>query len=228
MIKSEKIGSQEAMADIDFAARLVLAVHVNNQWLAFVPKVIGEVDDTLLLDFPPPQPADAATTIVDCSAKLLLRTRSNRYIAAVQVQPAATWQLRGQEVVAMSVRVPPELKRFNRRALPRTDVPSSSGMRGDVWLGDDRELRWAGCIQNISSGGVQIRTSRSILDFLVAGEAVSISIRSALGSEPLMMRGHFRGGTQDGEMAVIGLEFASPEDPAREQIAAIIRQLSPS
>jgi hypothetical protein len=63
-------------------------------------------------------------------------------------------------------------------------------------------------VLNVSRGGLQVRTAPSALRFLQRGDRLRLAV--CVGSQPAgaAMNAHFRAGCRDGEMALVGLEFA--------------------
>lgn len=230
MLKPEIVTARTVEAAVEWCpssrSHFLIATHHENQWLAFPTKVLALVDENILVDFPARQVAEASRNLLGNLSKLIIKSPRYRYFGQCLVQPESRWQVRGEYVSALSMHVPAEFKRFDRRLRPRLEVPSSMGIRGSVWLGDDQELRWAGAILNLSVGGMQMRTSSHILEFLDPGETVSISLVPGPGAQPILIGGYFRGGNLDGEMALAGLKFGELQPQKQAAIGQIIERIS--
>ena len=74
---------------------------------------------------------------------------------------------------------------------------------------------WLGNVQDISVGGLQMRTQRSAMDFLELGEPVRVAVSFEGEAQPISLTAHFRGGTLDGDMALISLQFTPSDAPAQ-------------
>lgn len=75
-------------------------------------------------------------------------------------------------------------------------------------IGDDQSPAWAGRAVNLSVGGVQVRTSSSLLAFFEPGDVALVTVSFGVSGETFAAYAHFRGGARDGDMALAGFEFA--------------------
>jgi c-di-GMP-binding flagellar brake protein YcgR len=142
----------------------------------------------------------------ECGASF--RLNSHRYFFDAKPIGPAPWTTEdGKKIEALRVPLPGEMERVERRAFDRVEIPSARMVRATMWSGWRQKPVWSGSVTNISSGGMQIRTARTAMNFFEPGDMVNIAISFGSDSAPVAVEAYFRHGTLDGTMCLAGIEF---------------------
>jgi c-di-GMP-binding flagellar brake protein YcgR len=103
--------------------------------------------------------------------------------------------------------LPAQLMRADRRSRARVAPPTGQMVRAHIWADPEPKPIWSGSVMDLSTGGLQIRTAASALSFFMPGTAVHLEITFTPDTPPMDLPAHFRHGTPDGNMCLLGLEF---------------------
>lgn len=210
MIHGEEVDNVLAAA---IRQRLALTVTIEhqNQWMSFRSRIVTLVEGLLLFEVPSTGPGlEVGEVLLGRTCMLSFRFQSFRYFFNALLGEGGKWPLQdGSEIPVLSVALPRRLDRLERRAFERIDVPSRQMVRATVWSCPSRRPAWSGKVTNLSAGGLQMRTSRTATDFFEPGDNLNVLIWFASDDEPVPVEAYYRHGTCDGEMALLGLEFAS-------------------
>jgi c-di-GMP-binding flagellar brake protein YcgR len=191
--------------------QLPVAVAAKHQdmWFAFRSRALAIRDGKLWIEMPPADNEYQPHEIIpgnDCSVSFRIGTY--RYFFKTALQGPDQWRLAdGSDVAAFSTAIPTSLHQLERRVHERVDVPSGKMLRAVIWVGEARKPMWSGTVLNISMGGFQMRTVRTVTNFLETGDLVNVNIAFDADSPPLPLEAHYRHGQPDGNMALLGFEF---------------------
>jgi len=154
------------------------------------------------------------------------RLGSYRYFFDSKPIGPSEWVMKdGKKIVALKIALPVLMERVERRAYERVDIPTEKRIRATIWAGKVQKPIWSGSVVNMSSGGLQMRTVKTALNFFEPGDVVNVAISFKPELEPVTVEGHFRHGTLDGNMCLAGLELASHNlSPQGQEALEVISQ----
>ena len=211
----ESITGQQAAAVVQMAADrhafITATAMYQNFWLSFKSKMLACTNGLLWLEIPPAsEGVQAKAFLPEKECGLNFRLNSYRYFFTGTLTGPGKFTLSsGQEIDAFSSQLPQRLDRLERRAFQRVDVPEGRMARASVWVGPNHRPIWLGKLMNISMGGFQMRTSVTALNFFETGDVVNVSLSFGSNELPLTVEAHYRHGTVDGSMCLLGFEFTS-------------------
>ncbi len=207
------ITGSQVLASLETAAQRSAAVsstiQYKNTWLSFRSQMLSTKDGLLWMAVPgPTEGIKAEDLIVGQEVGLHFRLNAFRYYFQGVLSAPTIWELGdGKKIQALTTPLPTQLHQLERRAYERFDVPSSMSVRACAWVGNTPRPVWPGKVQNVSLGGLQMRTARTCLNFFDPGDVVTMAITFNPNDRPVIADAHFRHGTVDGDMALLGLEF---------------------
>ncbi len=197
---------------------VTLTIRVDDNWRILYSRCLRLQDEHLLIESPkaegehPPhefKPADR----VGVSFKF----KHHKHIFSATV--AGTEKLRlddGTEADALSLCVPTQMKRLQRRAFTRAAVPPGRIVRAAFWTGGlQAEPRrssvetpvWSAKVVNISAGGVQVLCEPTVAQVLDAGEIVGMHISFGVSEEAVSCDAQFRHLEDIGGGVLLGFQF---------------------
>ena len=120
------------------------------------------------------------------------------------------------EIRAVAVGCPTTMQRIQRRAYYRVSVPSNHIVRVSLWFGGretepsgttpDRPV-WSGKVEDISSGGFQVRTRDDVGMALDIGDMVGLRMTFGLSAETLFADAQFRHNKPTADGSLLGFQF---------------------
>ena len=197
---------------------VTLTIRVDDNWRILYSRCLGLREEHLLIEPPkaegehPPHEFKAADRI-----GVSFKFKHHKHIFSATV--AGTENVRlddGTEVEALSLCVPTQMKRLQRRAFTRAAVPAGRIVRASFWTGGlQAEPRrsstetpvWSGKVVNISAGGVQVSCSGTVAETLDLGETVGMHVSFGVSEEAVSCDAQFRHvETVEGE-ELLGFQF---------------------
>ena len=213
MAATQSVKCEEAGRIISLAAgrRTVinLTIQHRNMWLPFQSHILGVKDDKIWVDVPARvEDINPLDVLIGAECSVSFRLNSYRYFFDSKATGPAPWTMdEGKSVQALGVPLPSEMERLERRAFGRFEIPREQMVRATMWAGWRQKPVWSGSITNMSSGGLQIRVARTVMNFFEPGDVVNIAISFGPNSQPAAVEAHFRHATIDGGMCLAGMEF---------------------
>lgn len=210
-----EVKGSQAIAILEHAASLrialVIVVRRQNCWITFKSRMVAARGGFLIFELPGDTDAGSAGDVLSGQeAGMNFRLQRSRYFFSGTVSEPARWPCSGGgELAIMATSLPDKLERLGRRACERVAVPSGEILRANIWVGMQQEPVWSGHVTDLSMGGLQLRTNKSAMAFFDAGDTVRLGVTFGDAAEPLMIDAYFRHGQADGNMCLLGLEFAS-------------------
>jgi c-di-GMP-binding flagellar brake protein YcgR len=231
MAATESVKGDEVAQIASLAARrraiINLTIQHRNTWLPFQSHILGVRDRGIWVDMPAHvEDVNPQDVLIGTECSVSFRLNSHRYFFDTRSVGAAPWTTEdGNKVEALRVPLPGEMERLERRAFDRVEIPSSQMVRATIWSGWRQKPVWSGSVTNMSSGGLQIRTARTAMNFFESGDMVNIAVCFGADAQPVAVEAHFRHGTLDGTMCLAGMEFVMQNlSAAGQQAMAVITQ----
>jgi c-di-GMP-binding flagellar brake protein YcgR len=100
----------------------------------------------------------------------------------------------GVSAPSMTLLVPEQIEKLQRRAYNRTKVPTGESIPVSFWKNDhsDQEIVWEGTLSDLSAGGVGVRMRKSDIVDLEPGQQFIIQFVPLTGYDPLRLSASFR------------------------------------
>jgi len=188
--------------------KITAAARYQNRWVSYNSRMIEVAGGKLSIEAPPPsEETGYEQALLGVDSGLNFRLNSYRYFFAgtLAAQPGKA-STDGPKLLTMDM--PSKLERQERRTLDRVDVPAGVTVRAAIWVNVSRNPVWVGSMLNLSVGGYQMKTSGSALNFFEPGDLV-VSELTFGPQDILSTETHFRYGSRDGSMSLLGMGFTS-------------------
>jgi len=211
------LSRQEAAGVLSHLAAMhgvvVLAYRQGNRWITIPCRIqLGE-GNTLVIELPVVDPSLDMLSDGHGEVGLSFRYQGDRY----QASTVAVGKLREPgKLRSLIIETPSSIRRICRRGSPRFAVPHDWLGRATFWLGGLENQpagglvnpQWSGRIIDVSSNGLQVRTQQSVMNMLVTGELIGTKVGFFGRDVVVSLDARLRHMSADGEMALMGLEFA--------------------
>jgi c-di-GMP-binding flagellar brake protein YcgR len=116
---------------------------------------------------------------------------------------------------SITLLVPEQIEKIQRRAYNRTKVPAKDRIPVSFWKTEnpDQGVVWEGTLSDLSAGGVGIRIPKNEISDLVPGQQYHIQFVPLVGYDPLQLSGCFRHAVEapEGEQVILGFKLVGLE-----------------
>jgi len=217
---------------------VVLVVRHQNQWRTFDCHAMAVREDALLvlLSGEPQHNSQPHPLAPGEAVGLAFRVAHRKHMAACSVLAVERVETEDGAVAGCVHLARPAAMHRMGRSQPRVEMPSDVVIRGAFWPGGRERMPthedpgapvWSGRILDMSLGGCSIRTDGEAGRYFQAGDVLGLRILFGPQRKNAVLDTQLRHVQPDGEMAVLGFQFLSPEDtPEGEEIMSYIRRLS--
>ena len=197
---------------------LTITAQSESRWVNVRSRAIAVGGEHLLIE--PPITDDGVTPYELTLAQkvgISFKLKHHKHIFSARVAGAAKLPLPdGTETAVVRICCPTRMHRLQRRAYIRADVPANRIVRASIWLGGrdcepagtsaDRPV-WSGQVKNLSAGGFAMRTSKQAASTLDVNDIVGVRMAFGAAQETVYADAQFRHAEDDGDMALMGLQF---------------------
>lgn len=202
----------------DRSVPMTITLRVGECWENLRSRFLSVVGGKVFVDQPVPyddQPPREFAPGDQFGASFKYKHHKHVFTATVKGSEPVTLD-DGSEVRALVIEHPAQMKRMQRRAYFRVDVPPGKIVRGSFWLGNkdsepsgpsQEQPVWSGEVTNLSAGGIQIATDASSLDYMDVGDLVGARIAFGTERQSVNVDAVFRHGEEQGERALLGFQF---------------------
>ncbi|HUS93185.1 MAG TPA: PilZ domain-containing protein [Phycisphaerae bacterium] len=214
-----------------------LTVRQNGRYVTFHAQSLARHGDAFWVQEPPtdhlPVPYEFRR---DSEVGLSFTVGRRKYVAKVSLIRKEAYRLSDdEEATALKLAVPEQMHRIERRLSERLEMSSREIARASFWLGgqDARPVEesvssptWGGRVLNISTGGLLVRTTFEAARYVDTGDILGVQILLGTRIPATVVDAQVRHCGQDGEMAMIGMQFVhADDDPASNAGIEVIRGL---
>jgi len=204
-----------------------LTIRRDKGWLTLHAQFLACQRGQLLLELPAgpkssPPPLKSAEKI-----GLTFKLKHHKHICQVTVTDARRVRFDdGRELPVLSLPVPAQMQRLQRRAFQRVEVPANRVVRASFWLGAHQDepagaggerLVWIGRVINFSAGGCRLLAEASAGDVLEIGDAVGLRLSFAVGQQAVYADAQLRHIETDADKALLGFQFLGLDQTAAGQ-----------
>jgi len=203
-----------------------LTCRIDGAWHTLHTKIIGADVGGLWIDVPTCREADAPEITPGLKLGLSFKFKHHKHILNTVAECTGPFRLAGGEVDAVRVQAPRRMRRVQRRAYHRVDVPRNRSVLATFWPGggsqpdgaDEPALAWEGWVTNISAGGFQVRIASHGAPDLEVGDLVGVRIELGQEFAPVVADAQFRQQVDDGRgVCLQGFQFVGLNDSATGQ-----------
>jgi len=203
-------------AAVDAAARVTITVRTDSRWLTYSSAAIGLRDDDLLLEVPRVDREAEQAFQPGIEVGLSFRLGRDKYVFSAPLVEAKVYSPEAGVWSVVVVASPPEMvHRIERRRCDRTDIALERVVRATFWLGGEQvestgaipdQPTWAGSVENVSDGGICLRTALASADCVEIGDILGIRL-TFTDDETFCADVRYRHARVDGDAVHMGLEF---------------------
>jgi hypothetical protein len=221
------LSGAEAESALAMAARrhipVALTLLDRNRWLTYRGDLMAVEKGRLWIRSSLENPRTAADPLaLNTKVGLMFRMGPHKYNGLVQIlQFAELADESGQPVKAVSVSLPSELERMERRVHDRLEVDASGKARVSFWSGgravepkgpSPHRPVWGGSLVDISRQGFAVRTSWDSGQYLEVGDIIGARMLFDGHPVPVYVNAQLRHAFMEGNMGVLRFQFVGMAD----------------
>jgi len=221
-------------------ALLSVTARYKGRWVTFRTRVVAGQGDTVWVDLPKTDHLPTVYTFPNGEQLgVTFNAAHRKFVCQAKVMGMESYRPEdgGAEQVALKLRYSHRIRKIERRLCARVSLPPNEGARVTLWLGgqdlcpDEDGIAaavWSGRVLNISTGGLLVRTSNEAAKFVDPDDIVGIHVLFDGQDEPVAVDARIRHCAQDGDMALIGIQFLATEEiPENAAALEMIRSKIP-
>lgn len=196
---------------------MTVSIRRGDRWVNLQSRALRVGDERLWIEPPSGDEGEQYEFAPAEKLGLSFKIKHHKHIFNAVVAGYETMELDdGGAVRVLSVCRPTKMRRLQRRAYTRADVPDNRVVRASFWLGG-RENEpsgassttpvWTGQVRNLSAGGFLLSVSPNAAEALDAGDTVGVRLSFGPARETLYADAQFRHAERKPDEALLGFQF---------------------